>query len=308
MKRVGYLAALSGERRAEAPPALKPPRRLFAHEPALLDDPLWAAEPGASAPAPASPRQAQARPRAPAAAADAEHIQLRRPVVSSHPQSDAELVQRPREPPATHPRTHRSGTHAGREAHRQLEPPTAGADMPVSSTEPLHPRSARRVTGPAGLSNSAEGRTPVAEAAGPSPPPTAHTQGPPTHLDHLGTSSRARQGAGAARDSDPRPRGTAGALRPSPGLRPSTTLEHRSRGLAPSELEPFAGAPRSQAPSRRAPRLHIGKIEVTVTAPVPSTATAAAPPRPQPRPAASRNESASASAIGAPRWFGLAQR
>jgi hypothetical protein len=299
MKRVGYLAALSGERRAEGPPALKPPRRLFAHEPAVLDELLWVAEPAAGAPAPIPPRQAQAVPRAPAATSAAEHSRPERPPAHSPLESAGELVQRPRAP-STQSTAHRPRAHTGREK-RQLEPPSASTQEPASSAERLRPSVGRRpATEPASVSRSAAG----SPDASPSPPPTARPQAPLTHPEHTRALPRARQGTGAARDSDPRSRDTTAAHGARPGLRPATTLEHRSRRPAPSGLEPPATAPGSRAPSRRAPRLHIGKIEVTVTAPVAATT----PPRPQPRAGAPRRQSTASAAIGAPRWFGFAQR
>lgn len=299
MKRAGYLAALSGARQAAGTPVLRPPRRLFAHEPAFHDElqrlgepdtPVTPTRPGAPQPPAALPR--------PALAPNVGQAELEDASARAHHATGTRAEQHPRTRPvqpliqSSPPAASLSGQTLPARA------PTASASNAIASPQ--------RVSEPAeAITDAPTAPTRTATARPPSRP-TTRPEHAPAPLDHAEAAPRARQPPDIQRDGGLSPRDPAAAAVTAPTGRPTTMIEHRSQRLARAGLEPFAPARPRQAGTRRAARLHIGKIEVTVTAPAPATAPLAQP-QSQPR-AHSAQRKSTAAAAGTSGWFGLAQR
>jgi hypothetical protein len=282
MRRVGYLAALGGGAGAVAAPSLRPPRRLFSHEPALGAVARLPADRGTRGASPseppAAPTHAEAVTAAPPASAPAPPARPARRVPEAE-LPDAGMLSAPTaraEAPAPKPR-------AAAALAVEIEPP--------GRARPVEDPGVRDTARPAS-------RVPAQRLE---PPPTE----PATELRRLtpapsrprveaGEPARARDRAAAPAVPDQAPaRAAAAAALEPPHPRPEPELR---RPYTPVSSIPVRAA-------SRAPRVHIGTIDVSVVAPAPP------PPPQQPRQAAAPAASARASRPnGAGQWFGLAQR
>ncbi len=284
MRRAGYLAALGGGAGPVAAPSLRPPRRLFPHEPAPADAPPAAGEqrvPGAltrELPA-VPPHAAPVTPPLPPAAPEPAPARLSpRPAERAAPDPAA-----PEAPAARVIRTVPPGAQEHRRAARRppadaIEPPgradAAGA-APVRGPAHARPRpAAPSLEAPAG----APELHPRTVPSSPAPPtPAQETLAPePRHERVLAAAE---------------PRRLPAPLEP-PRAAPQPELRRPRTPLTHARIPAADGAP----------HVRIGTIEVTVVPP-----PAPAPP-PQPRPVASRPVSSVARRSGGGPWFGLAQR
>ena len=285
MKRVGYLAALGGGAGAVAAPSLRPPRRLFSHEPALggvarppADRDTRGASPSET---PAAPTHAEAVTAAPSISASVPPARpARRAAEAELP--DADLLSAPAaraEAPAPQPRA--------------AAPPAVELEQPGRARPVDDPR-VRDTARPASRLPAQQLEPPPAEPAAEPRRPTPAPGRPRVEADEPARVLE-RTAAHAQPDQAPAPaRAAAAATLEPPRPRPEPELR---RPQAPLPSLPVRAA-------TRAPQVHIGTIEVSVVAPALQPA-----PAPQLRQAAAPAASARAARPnGAGHWFGLAQR
>jgi hypothetical protein len=290
MKRVGYLAALGGGAGPVAAPSLRPPRRLFPHEPVAGDAPrLPAGQRTTGAPPPelpavraraanvtAPPALAQPEPAAPPAAPPGERAPSaarRLPV----PRGRATARDTQERPEPARP------TRAG-----AIEP--AGRALPIEVAPPRVPaRAGSRASAPPLEPPAGE---PAAELSRPAVPWS------PRRADAPSSPRRAESDAPAR---EPRREPVPAAARTRRAPAPLEPLRTRPE---PELRQPRTPAPRrSEAVSSRVPQVHIGTIEVIVVPPAPPPAL----PQ-QPRAVARAGSTVAPRSGAAGRWFGLAQR
>lgn len=300
MRRTRYLAALAG---AAAPgshaPLLRPPRRLFGHEPPSPERP--AAPDGldvrSAQPAPSARDGEPPRSRPPASGFDGSALGLIAPTSTSRDARSEATARRDDEPTGVQ-RALRSTPPGGQRPadgpHDANEAPTPGVQHTNVTPTSQH----------AAVASAARGSIRGERAAdGPRSRPVQHAN--TTRGDTQTTSS----------DEDARTRtlktGTGPSSRRQTPTSPAEVHPPRSpRSVAATDVATGArSAPaRPHGPTRRAPSLHIGTIEVRVTAPQTQPAAPTAPPQPAPGPRPSASANLPLAMGGPPRWFGLAQR
>ncbi len=299
MKRAGYLATLGGAGRNPEPRSLRPPRRLFGHEPALAEPAAGAeGEPGARTRLPgqaanqtgaaardAAPRAAgPAAPRAagPQPSADAPGS-TRRPSDRPRRDRDANGLRRPDQDTAEHDRSQRPElSEPSVKPGRSVRAPHS---FPAVPTQREQPREAATKSSSDVLS-----------------PTTSRANEPPRQGQVAPASSRRPTAPLAPHGAVPEPP-RAGSEPPRARPRPPlATPGEPHPGPRTDESLTTAGASRSRA--NRSPQIHIGAIEVVVVPPPPAPSV----PERQARVARAPRPAPSSRGASAQRWFGLAQR